>query len=466
MNLAPEAWSEARELIARRLGLHFPEGRQADLERGLARAIDESAVSEPAQYLSWLASAPEGDPGLRRLVAGLTVGETYFFRDRASFDALRDDVLPELIERRRSQGSRRLRVWSAACATGEEAYSLAILLDRLLPDRGDWKVTILATDIHVGALEVARRGLYREWSFRQTPADIRARYFRAFGDAFEIDPAIRSAVAFAPLNLAAEIYPDLVTNTTAVDLILCRNVLIYFTREAQQAVAARLGRALTSDGWLLVSAVEASASLFAPLLPVNVAGVTFYRRPSGRETGTKPTDEPTRDPADALSPAPAPPVMPPVPPAPATATAVMPPVPPAAVAVAQAVSPLEEARALADQGQLDEALRLCRAALAHDRLDLDAHLLLAAVCQETGEIPAALDALRAAVYLAPESALAHFLLGALLLRCEQRRRGALSMQTAVRLLALVPPDEPILGAGRVSAGRLLEAARQHLEGAA
>ncbi|MCM2256352.1 MAG: protein-glutamate O-methyltransferase CheR [Vicinamibacteria bacterium] len=386
-------------------------------------------------------------------MAGLTVGETYFFRDAASFDALRDDVLPELIERRRSQGSRRLRVWSAACATGEEAYSLAILLDRLLPDRGDWKVTILATDIHVGALDVARRGLYREWSFRQTPADIRARYFRAHGsDAFEIDPAIRSAVAFAPLNLAAEIYPDLVTNTTAVDLILCRNVLIYFTREAQQLVAARLGRALTSDGWLLVSAVEASASLFAPLLPVNVAGVTFYRRPSGREPGTKPTDQPTRDRSDALPPA--------------TATAVMPPVPPAAVAVAQAVSPLEEARALADEGQLDEALRLCRAALAHDRLDLDAHLLLAAVCQETGEIPAALDALRAAVYLAPESALAHFLLGALLLRCEQRRRGALSMQTAVRLLALVPPDEPILGAGGVSAGRLLEAARQHLEGAA
>jgi len=454
MKLTPEVWSEARELIGRRLGLDFPDGRQADLERGLVRAIDDSKFREPSEYLSWLASAPDADPALRRLAAGLTVGETYFFRDHACFDALRDRVLPVLIAARRSQRTLRLRLWSAGCATGEEAYSLAILLDQLLPDRSDWSVTILATDIDAGALERARSGSYREWSFRQTPPDLRGRYFRACGnDGFEVEPAVRRAVAFAPLNLAADVYPDVITNTTAMDLVLCRNVLMYFTREAQRAAAARLTRALANGGWLVVSAVEASAAMFEPLEPVNLPGVILFRKAPGSTAwsdvtnGAAPADEPA-------APWPPPDVSPT---GPSVAESEQ------AVTVRAAASPLHRARALADQGRLDEAQRLCQAALARDRLDLDTHLLLAAICQEGGLIPAALDALRAALYLAPDNAVAHFLLGGLLLRQGQRRRGRRCMQTAATLLTAVVPDDPVLGGGGLTAGRLLEAARGHLE---
>src|SRR5205807_2307178 len=122
----------------------------------------------PQAYFGALSKWPSEHPEWSRLVGYLTVGETYFFRDSACFDALEHTVFPSLIAARRADGSRRHRIWSYGCATGEEPYSLAILLDRLLPDRAEWSVTILATDVNPEALEVGRAGMYREWSFRAT----------------------------------------------------------------------------------------------------------------------------------------------------------------------------------------------------------------------------------------------------------------------------------------------------------
>ncbi|MBI4199222.1 MAG: chemotaxis protein CheR, partial [Chloroflexi bacterium] len=273
MRLSDEVCLQARTLIASRLGLDFPEARQADLQRGILRSVQGGSLSDPEAYLAWLATLPDESPEWRRLASHLTVGETYFFRDRACFEALEQRVLPSLIAARQSEGILRLRLWSAGCATGEEAYSLAILLDRLLPAWTDWALTILATDINGEALEVARRGRYREWSFRGTPQGIRERYFHLRGaETFELDPRIRRMVTFAPLNLAEDGYPDVMTNTTAMDLILCRNVLMYFAREAQRATVARLQRALVPGGWLAVSPAEASADLLGPLVPVNFPG--------------------------------------------------------------------------------------------------------------------------------------------------------------------------------------------------
>ncbi|HEV8455604.1 MAG TPA: CheR family methyltransferase, partial [Gemmatimonadales bacterium] len=156
---------------------------------------------------------------------------------------------------------------------------LAILLDRLLPDRANWALTVLATDINPEALELAHRALYREWSFRDTPQWIRDRYFlQCAPEAFELAPAIREMVTFAPLNLAEGGYPTLVTNTGAMDMILCRNVLMYFTPEAQRATVERVHRALLRGGWLAVSPAEASAELLRPLTPVNLPGAILYRK--------------------------------------------------------------------------------------------------------------------------------------------------------------------------------------------
>jgi chemotaxis protein methyltransferase CheR len=482
---------KARSLIASRLGLEFSEARQADLERGLIHACQTAPISDPEAYLGWLATLPEESPEWRRLAGHLTVGETYFFRDRACFETLEQHVLPSLIAAHRSEAVLRLRLWSAGCATGEEPYSLAILLDRLLLDRADWSLTILATDINLEALEAAERGCYRAWALRETPPWIRERYFHRRGaEIFELDPAIRRMVTFTPLNLAENGYPTAVTNTSAMDLILCRSVLMYFTPEAQRATVARLRQALVADGWLIVSPAEAAADLFRPLVPVDFPGAIFYRKEATGDQGSGARGQGLevgrwgRETADlrAVIPEPFFPASavlgedvadqgPGTEPSEATsweAGAGRLPDEQSQTAVPRPPSPspqslLQRARALADEGNLEEARRVCEAATAQDQLDPETHLLLAAICQELGEIPAAVEALRRVIYLDPDSASAHFLVGSLLVRQGERARARRHFATALRLLRSVPQDEAVPGGEGLTAGRLLEMARMCLE---
>lgn len=454
MTLSDALWGEARALVATRLGLDLADHRRADLEAALVRIAREG----PEGGLAWLAPLPDAHPAWRQLASCLTVGETYFFRDRGVMDALEQHVLPSLIAARRADGSLRLRLWSAGCATGEEAYSLAILVDRLLPDRSDWSVTILATDLDRRALEVAQRGRYREWSFRDTPRWVRDRWFHDRGpERIEIDARIRRMVTFAPLNLADDGYPSAVTNTTGMDVILCRNVVMYFTGEARRRTVARMRRALAIGGWLVVSAVEASVDLYRPLTPVSFPGTVFYRNDLASSMA-----QASRAPADALLEA---------------AAAFAPPSTDLALVRAPLTpvhdtrgddsagpaTPLERARWLANRGDLDEARRSCEAVLVRDRLDPDAHVLLAAICQEQGDIAAAIGALRRAIYLSPDLATPYFLLGSVLLRQGERRGGRRAMETALGLLSSVAADEPLPGGDGVTAGRLRESARTYLE---
>jgi len=461
MRISDEIHVQARALIADRLGLDFPENRQADLERGLRQALGHSQVRAPEQYLAWLATLPDESSEWKWLASFLTVGETYFFRDRSCVGALEQQILPDLIAARRSAGILRLRSWSAGCATGPEPYSLAILLDQLLPDRPTWSLTILATDINPDALDLAQRGIYSDWALRETPPWIIDRYFHRRGkDSFELDHAIRRMVTFAPLNLAKDSFPALMTNTSAMDLIICRNVLMYFTSNVQRAVASQLHEALVTGGWLVVAPAEASTDLFHPLVPINLPGVIFYRKLRDSLLPPLPCSSPETVTTELSSPLCG------------TGQSGYPALdqPPIAPSVREPVSlppdralDLQSIRILADQGHLEEARRLCEVVLAQDRLNFDASLLLAAICQEQGEVPAAIEALRRAVYLAPNSSAAHFMLGCLLLRQGDRKGGRRSMETVVQLLHSASPDEAVFGSDGLTAGRLLETARAYME---
>lgn len=400
---------EAARLLETRLGLEFPTRRRDDLEHALLACAGPDG---PRALLARLATRPTSDPAWTELIHGLTVRESYFFRDPALFTALRTRVLPELLARR----GKRLVIWSAGCATGEEPYSLAILVRELLP-AGD--VTIVATDLDATALDAARRGVFTKWALRETPTWVRDRSLRPLAaDRYELDAEIRAMVDFAPLNLAADAFP------AAVDLIVCRNVLMYFTPEARRNAVARLTRSLAPGGWLALSPLDLSLDAHPELEPVEVEDCRLHRPR---------TAIPERVPA-----------------------AVEPPDPPAL---------LEGARSAADRGRLEAARTLCRHALDVDPLDLDAYLLLSAIEDERGDAGAAIDALRRAIYTAPDSATAHFRLGGLLLRTGARGPGRRSLETAAGLLGAQLPGTPVPGAGGATAGTLLTAARAHLEGA-
>jgi len=427
MKLSPETRARAQELLSDRLGLDWPEHRRDDLEAAFIEATRRARMNSPEALLQRLGAQPADTAEWNHLAQRLTIGETYFFRDRAFFEALERHVLPSLLDARRKPcGHPRLSIWSAGCSTGEEPYSLAIVLDRLLPEAESWDLAILGTDLNSASLETARRALYRPWSLRDTPPSVRDRYFRRRGDRYEVAPEIRRRVRFAPLNLAGDGAP---ARFGPVDLLLCRNVLMYLSRAAARRAVGRLREALAPDGWLVVAAAEASAELFRPLVPVNLAGtILFTSAASARRHVTSPLHVPAaaEDPGIA---APARPAGRPRPPA--HATAVSPPneepgPPPYA-------EMLSQARALADRGQLDEARRACQSALKRDRLDPAAHFLLGTIHQEIGETAEALAAFRRALYLAPDLAEAHAAMGHLLRARGDSRRARRHLQAAARL---------------------------------
>ena len=166
--LSPHLLALLSQFIGSRMGLHFPQERWGDLASGIASAAREQGLRDAEAYVQWLLSSPLMRTDIENLARHLTVGETYFFREKRSFDILEEQVLPELIRLHRSVDMR-LRIWSAACCTGEEPYSIAMLLDMMIPDLSDWNVTILATDINPRFLEIASAGAYGEWSFRAIP---------------------------------------------------------------------------------------------------------------------------------------------------------------------------------------------------------------------------------------------------------------------------------------------------------
>jgi chemotaxis protein methyltransferase CheR len=270
--------AEVSRLVASRLGLDFPVGRYADLARGLEEARLDLGFRCASSFNRWLASGEPSRRELDVLVGYLTVAESYFFREPISFETLELDILPRLVAGRRD-GSRVVRLWSAGCSTGEEAYSLAISCRRAIQDIHAWNVLVLATDINSASIAKAERGVYTEWSFRAAPAWVRERYFvPAEGMGHAIHDAIKSLVRFGYLNLAADLYPAMDNSTSEMDVIFCRNVLMYLTPAHQRRVVAGLHRCLVDGGYLIVNAAEASTRLFSMFEQEEAGGGILYRK--------------------------------------------------------------------------------------------------------------------------------------------------------------------------------------------
>ncbi len=436
------------QFIEARAGLHFPRERWPDLERALRTVASELGFENPEECVKRLVSGRAKREELDVLFSRLTIGETYFFRDPKAFDVLQQRALPEIIQARRSS-AKRLRIWSAGCCTGEEPYSIAIAVSRLLPDIADWEVTIVGTDINQRFLEKAEAGIYTQWSFRGTAEDLKERYFRSVGkDRFEVIPPIKKLVTFVCVNLVEDVFPSLLTNTNAMDVIFCRNVLMYFSRDQARKVAGNLHRALLEDGWLFPSSSEASRELFGQFTSVDAPGAIVYRKAASPAWLA-----PFWPPVAPLLPVPF--FLPesPLPrePAPAVRSEPAP-----AVAVAPQPPPLaERARQLANEGRLDDALLACDEALADDKLAPLPHYLRGLILQEQGAHEAAVGALRRALYLDPEFILAHFALGNLMRRDGRTRDAVRCFENARTLLRGHAPDSVLPEADGLTAGRLL-----------
>ena len=450
--------------VETRIGLRFSPSNRGQLEQSIAHAASETGFPSSVEFVEWLTLSPLSKEQLETLASHLTVGETYFWRDKEIFRVFQERVIPELVARRREEG-KFLRIWSAGCATGEEPYSIAILLKETIADISEWNVTILATDINPQFIEKAVRGVYRDWSFRDAPSWLGEKYFVAAEDGgFEISPSLRGMVDFRMLNLAEDTYPSLFSNTNAMDLVFCRNVLMYFSPQVMRKVVERLSRSLTAGGWLIVSPTEIPQVQGAPFGVVMLSGVHLLRKEEAPQAQSMaPSVERLDSPASRSEV-----------PFPAPAFCLEERLERAAdlyrrglyVEAVEAlcgllcVAPENGdvlallARSYANLGRLPLAREWCEKAIRADRLSPSRHFLLATIMQEQGDPQGAQWSLRQALYADPDFVLAHFSLGHSMLRLGKKRDGERHLRNALSLLQEHEREETIPESDGTTVGRL------------
>lgn len=244
-----------RKIVYERSGIWFADGKKYVIESRLARRLDELEMSSFDQYASFLTIGPYQKDEFQEMFNRITINETSFFRNEPQLEVFERDVLPELLERRAS--SKRLRIWSAACSTGEEPYTLGILIHRALGLRlADWKIEILGTDISERALTVAREGRYGDYALRTTSPLMVSSYFKPDGKFHRVLPEVESMVKFEVNNLK-EAYS--MRRHGEWDIIFCRNVMIYFDDAMKTHCEKLFHRMLVDDGTLFIGHSEAIA---------------------------------------------------------------------------------------------------------------------------------------------------------------------------------------------------------------
>lgn len=493
--------------IAERLGLRFDDGRLTFLAEVLARRVQARRLSAGA-YLAALVARLEASDELSALARELTVGETYFFRHADQFHAFRDVALPERLSARAL--SRSLRLLSVGCASGEEPYSLAILLRERGLEPG-FEVAIQGLDLNPDSLAKAAAGLYSPWSLRETPADLRERWFTQEGRDFRLARALRDSVRFAQHNLIADA-PTLLQKG-ATDVIFCRNVLMYFTPAHAVAIVARLARALAPGGFLFLGHAETLRGLSHAFHLRHTHNTFYYQRRDDEDhalddvtperswsSSASPALEPKGDWVgpwlDAVARsserirelgsnamAPAAPVPTPAPPSESY------PPPPRdnrleqplqllrddrfadALDAMHRLSPSEKAdpaalllRAalLTHQGDLSEAEGTCHELLRRDDLNAGAHYLLALCNERRGQLPAAVEHDLTAVYLDADFAMPHLHLG---LMARKRLDGDTARRELGQALTLLEREEAsrlLLFGGGFTRNTLLSLCRSEL----
>jgi chemotaxis protein methyltransferase CheR len=409
----------------------IPPARVGFLEEVAQRRAHVRGYHGIAEYVRALA-AREIDGEWGSLISLVTIKESYFFRAPQQFEAIRQQVLPVLVRAR--AGARSLRIWSAACARGEEPASLAMMLAEE-PALAGWDWTLVATDLDEEALAGARLGLYGERAVSQVPPELLERWFTRRGKLYEFDAGLRSRIRYQTLNLAQTPFA---LPFGECDLVLLRNVLIYFRRPLQRLVVSHIGRILSPQGYLFLGASETLWQIQDELEAVDLGPCFAYRHreanPAAERTG------PQKRTAVPLPPvSPVPPVRAEPPPrersVPKTVTAPPPaPVPEVARVLGFQERLLAAARDLA-ANRVDEAGRVLGELLAADPSEPAAHALEGFLHDLRGRAEGAVTSYRAALYLDPSLFQVRVLLADCLLRLGHRDRAEHQFREVLTLLA-------------------------------
>ncbi len=473
-----------KAIIAEHTGLALRSQDDAKLVRSVKKRTAVLKIASPDEYLRRLAAPTNGFKAeWQKLILMLTTNETFFFRDRGQFQLLRDHIFPQIIHKHRRD--RTLRIWSAGCSTGEEPYSLAVLINELIPDWRSWNILLLGTDIDAAAIQKAQTGVYSDWSFRMVDPGIQKRYFKN-SSGWKPDPRIRSMVTFRTGNLRTDVFPDRASHIHDMDLILCRNVFIYFTHDAIAAVLKKFKATLAHGGFLMTGHSELHGQNLHDLSIRSFQRGTVYQRDNnaakgGRSLPAHPLIAPSNTLKRGLAPIASaarrfqphitgdPLITKPLSASASTiqASPGQPLTPKGSTLAANQSSPADgddtagatrqtvlkeaddsdmktlylQARAYANAGSLAEAIACCQKILAIQNADINACHLMACIMQEKGDLESAKTYLKRIIYFHPQDAAAYIEIASLYEAEQDFKRARKMWSTALGLLEQMAPHD-------------------------
>lgn len=264
----------ADDLYAR-TGIRIDQHKLQFLERRVEKRMIELNLERPVEYYRYL-HFNSRTPEWESFVNSCTVNETYFFREFPHLQCFAENLLPPLCEKRKASGDRRLKIWSAGCSTGEEPYTLGIILREMLDDVDSWKIELLATDIDSNVLAAARRGIYSTRSVHEVPPEYLSRYFTRRGDSYFIGMDIKRMVDFLSVNLSEA---DGMRAFRGLDFIFCRNVLIYFDDVSRKKVVDMFYDALNPGGYIFLGHSESIGRISNAFKLRKVGTHLIYQKP-------------------------------------------------------------------------------------------------------------------------------------------------------------------------------------------
>lgn len=436
----------------------------------------------------------------KELVLLLTIGETYFFRDKGQFNLLRNKLLPELIAKQRKNSvihnqKPSLRIWSAGCSSGEEAYSLAILVKELIPDLNEWNISILGTDINSQSIELAQQGIYDAWSFRQVNPQLQQQYFHQCKMRWTVDETIRKMVKFHCVNLVNSAFTSQINDIQSMDVIMCRNVFIYFDSQAIATVIEKFYHTLSPGGYLIAGHTELHGQNLGQLQPKSFPESVVYYRSDLPIVASITNSNSTKILQNQSKPAQKNTTIKLLPEfnvtAPKSVTSIenrakrspsfervekpsQPHLTDAKTffdsgeynkAIQAAKQVLEQhpkefdaysliAEAWANLGYIQQAVEWCQQALQINELSEKPYYLLAYLAEEKGDFEQAKALFKKIIYLAPSSIGAYLELGSIYAKEGDRNRAKKMLTTAWDLIKKLSPDSPIESYHNILAGEL------------
>jgi chemotaxis protein methyltransferase CheR len=421
------------DAVALHMGLDFPSQKRDILRHKILPVAKEFGFHTISGFIQWLSSTTLQKDQISILAEHLTVSESYFWREPNVFDAFIENIKKDFYYP--GTKKKNINIWCAACSTGEEAYSIAIALHRTIPEIKNWNIKILATDLNKKVLSKAKAGIYTSYSLRNAPPWLKSTYFTKVNNKdYEIIPEIKEMVVFSDFNLTTNNFLSTICKNQKMDIIFCRNVLMYFTKDWADKVSQNIYNALADESWLVVSSCELSSELFNLFTPVNFPGAVLYYKGNEASSNnsifsevsvTKPDENigfistPARN-QELLG---------------FTEVFEIKAFPEQSQAKNEMLIRKNEneeslqkirieilnknktsIRILADKGHLNEALELCNTAISDEKLAPGLYFLRASILQELDRTDEAIKSLKQAVYIDPDYIMGHFMLGNLFIR--------------------------------------------------